>query len=78
MLFQRAVCGKGNGVALVDAKAGELFVRVRQDVGVPGGIGQCDVTQHRLPGRQFFAAVHLLVDAQNAVNSLHAAKLLLE
>lgn len=73
MLFQRAVCGKGNGVALVDAKAGELLVRVGQDAGVPGGIGQHDIAQHRLPGRQFFAAVHLLVDAQNAVGSLHSS-----
>ena len=65
--MQGAVRQQTDGVSFVDAKTCQLPVRVGQNAGSPGGIGQGHISQHRLPGGQLLAAVQLLVDAQNAV-----------
>ena len=56
-----------DGVALVDAKAGQLSVRVGDDPVFTGLVRQSDIAADGLPFRQLLAAVQLLVDAQNAV-----------
>ena len=56
-----------NEVALVDVQAGQLGVRIGEDPAAAVLILQQDVAEDGLAFRKLFAAVQLLVDAQNAI-----------
>ena len=76
LTFCKGVAAEMDGVALVDVQPGELGVRVREDPPLPGRVFQQYVAEDGLTLGQFFAAVKLLVNAQNAI-ALHGAPLLL-
>ena len=76
LTFCKGVAAEMDGVALVDVQPGELGVRVGEDLPLPGRVFQQHVTEDGLTLGQFFAAVKLLVNAQNAI-ALHGAPLLL-
>ena len=67
--MQSAVRQQTDGVSLVDAQTGQLPVRVGQDAGSSGGIGQGHIAQHRLPGGQLLAAVKLPLSGELASRS---------
>ena len=58
-----------NEVALVDVQAGQLGVRIGEDPAAAVFILQQDVAEDGLAFRKLFAAVRLLVDAQNAIGT---------